>query len=149
MSDAIANHRGVRSEDGLVRIEFDFEQVPIPIPVQTPRVWPYGNVLRGTYNSTNISATTAVNCATYTASATSAGITAPGSVSTQKFVESEWFPTEGTRQTLVLQLRGGKPGAAATEPITVKHKPVCSMCGKTNKQTAKFCSECGTALDLF
>ena len=151
MSDAIANHRGVRSEDGLVRIEFDFEQVPIPIPVQNPRVWPYGNVLRGMNNTTNISATSAVNCATYTATAASAGITAPGSVSTQKFVESEWFPMEGAPQTLVLQLRGAVPGAgaAATEPITVKHKPVCSMCGKTNKQTAKFCSECGTALELF
>ena len=145
MTDAIADHRGVRSEDGLVRIEFDFERAVSQTLVYPSGVRQYNGILRGVGYDDTINAMT---CTAHEDTA-HAGITAPGSVSTQKFVESAWFPMEGSKQSIVLQLRGGNHKADAIVPITVKHKPVCSMCGKTNKQKSKFCSECGTALEIF
>jgi len=35
------------------------------------------------------------------------------------------------------------------QPVNVKMKPKCTSCGKQNKATNKFCSECGTSLELF
>jgi rRNA maturation endonuclease Nob1 len=34
------------------------------------------------------------------------------------------------------------------EPVTVKTKLECKTCGTTNPTTSKFCSECGTSLEI-
>ena len=78
------------------------------------------------------------------------GITVPGSKSTQSFQTVTMGAMESQKHTIVLKLVGdlgdNKP---VTEPITVKHKPKCVTCGKQNKAYAKFCVECGTALEIF
>jgi rRNA maturation endonuclease Nob1 len=38
--------------------------------------------------------------------------------------------------------------APIKKPVTVSYKPECSMCGKINKATNKFCSECGAGLRI-
>ena len=78
-----------------------------------------------------------------------AGITVPGSESNQKFVTVQGFPTETTAHVLILKLVGKVQGTVVAEPVTVEAKPVCSTCGRTNKATHKFCTQCGTALQLF
>ncbi len=76
------------------------------------------------------------------------GITVPGSESHQQFWSAAGFPLEQTSTVIVLQLRGEVGGVTVVKPVTVKAKPKCSTCGKVNKATDKFCTECGTALLL-
>ena len=78
------------------------------------------------------------------------GITVPGSKSTQSFKTATVGALESSIHTMVIKLLGdlgnNKP---VTKPVTVKHKPKCVTCGKQNKAHAKFCTECGTALEIF
>ena len=78
------------------------------------------------------------------------GITVPGSKSEQRFTETTVGALDPTVYSMVLKLVGdlgfNKP---VEKPVTVKAKPKCTTCGKQNKATAKFCSECGTALEIF
>jgi len=181
----IEDHRGVKLEDGLIRVEYQFEKVyakyqPATWAVTTPSWQPtsmdsyYGDVMRhttaaapksmsGTVTCSSPSyATTsmAVGSATLNASAaaqsynaapqTETGITVAGSKSEQKFVTASWFATESEKHNIILKLLGETPdNEAIRKPITVKVKPKCVTCGKQNKATAKFCSECGTALEIF
>ena len=78
------------------------------------------------------------------------GITVPGSKSTQKFQTTTMGLMEPEKHSIVLKLLGQTPdNAPVAKPVTVKHKPKCVTCGKQNKATAKFCTECGTALEIF
>jgi len=76
------------------------------------------------------------------------GITVPGSMSQQRFTTVDSFPLEDQKHVIVLQLKGETGDAKVSAPVTVKAKPKCVTCGKVNKATAKFCSNCGTALDI-
>jgi hypothetical protein len=78
------------------------------------------------------------------------GITVPGSKSTQSFVTTYMNAMEPEKHTIVLKLLGETPdNEPVRKPVTTKHKPKCVTCGKQNKATAKFCTECGTALEIF
>ena len=195
--------RGIKQEDGLVRIEYQFE-IPRPV-ISTSDIWGvtgaaagssiWGNT--GAYYGTNMPRSFSVNGAMrnvdYSAgestkaaasaainstlqsmniSASSAslhdgaatmdwmdaaptykndvGITVPGSKSEQRFKEITVGALESTTHSIILHLIGdlgdNKPVVA---PVTVKAKPKCVTCGKQNKAHAKFCSECGTALEIF
>jgi hypothetical protein len=78
------------------------------------------------------------------------GITVPGSKSTQSFTTTYMNAMEPEKFSIVLKLLGetddNKP---VLKPVTTKHKPKCVTCCKQNKATAKFCAECGTALEIF
>ena len=77
-----------------------------------------------------------------------AGITVAGGESNQKFVAGAWFPTVEPSEVIVIRLRGEIGDKPVVQAVTVEHKPTCSTCGRTNKATNKFCSNCGTALIL-
>lgn len=147
---SVEQHRGIGIEDGLVRIEFQFEQPVRPISWNTSQIsggiYPQGGILRG-FDSAQYGTTCSVN--SFTASATSAvsdvGITVPGSHSSQKFSTAYVGALESVKHSMVFKLFGG----TMPKPITVKHKPKCVTCGKQNKATSKFCTECGTALEIF
>ena len=172
----IEEHRGVGVEDGLVRIEYQFEQPPRPISWTTPiagNIYPQGatynvnGIMRGIDKGPDLSsvrAEIASYCATnnITASAADvhdgmatmdwndAGITVPGSKSTQTFQTTYVGAMELEKYNLIFKIVGdlgnNKP---IDKPVTVKHKPKCVTCGKQNKAHAKFCVECGTALEIF
>lgn len=76
------------------------------------------------------------------------GVTAPGSISNQQFVSGEYFPTESTSHVIVLHLLGEIHGKAIKVATTVNTKVKCVSCGKVNKTNSKFCSSCGTGLEL-
>ena len=184
--------RGIKLEDGLVRIEYQFE-IPRPIINVAPAwssspTWTttYGGVqgsamptsynVNGVMRSADFSkgetvraqATTAINnycaqnnisasvgeihdgAATMDCSFNDVGITVPGSKSTQSFQTTTVGVLDPTIHNIVLKLVGdlghNKP---VQKPVTVSHKPKCVTCGKQNKANAKFCSECGTALEIF
>lgn len=158
---SIEDHRGVKLEDGLIRIEFQFEQVYNYNWNTTVLV---GNQQWNDYHptwttSTGSIPTTAVRGmatnAVYASSATlnsfnDAGITVPGGLSEQKFSTVSSFALEAEKHSMILRLLGetanNRPVTAA---VTVKHRVKCSTCGTQNKSHAKFCNKCGTALELF
>ena len=151
---SVEKHRGIGIEDGLVRIEFQFEQPPRPITWDTKNIsgniYPQGGILR---NVNDVHYGVTCSTATYDAYSVNSsnavlndvGITVPGSRSDQKFQTTYVGTLESTKHSMVFKLFGG----TMPKPITVKHKPKCVTCGKQNKATSKFCQECGTALEIF
>ena len=54
------------------------------------------------------------------------------------------------KHSIVLKLLGETPdNKPVLQPINVKMKSRCITCNKLNKANAKFCNECGTALEIF
>lgn len=167
----VEKHRGVKLEDGLVRIEYQFEKVyQRQDGIQWNKtqlggpIYASGSILRSTGINHQVYDSHTVSCSVNSMSATSAtnqvvatsaslndvGITVPGSKSKQKFTTASWFATETEKHSIVLKLLGETPdNQEVRKPITTKHKPKCVTCGKQNKATAKFCTECGTALEIF
>jgi hypothetical protein len=173
----IEQHRGIGVEDGLIRIEFQYEK---PAQVWTPPIqtWPnhyenYMNSSRTLRSMTkgaslggvcgSLSSTPAMFSATATASYSAtnepvslmnaslndAGITVKGSVSDQKFVTTHMGAMESETHVMVIKLLGETgQGKQVKKPVTVKTKQVCDTCGHRNKATSKFCAECGTSLEL-
>lgn len=77
-----------------------------------------------------------------------AGITVPGSKVEQKFTTVYGFNAETASHVIVLRLAGKIGTVQVAAPVTVKTKQKCTTCGHVNKSNAKFCSECGTGLEL-
>ena len=175
-TSAIEDHRGIGIEDGLVRVEFQFEKPAAIITWSQPwdkQPWPYADPYKydGPYWANTIGRSDVVGRGqvTYTASGSSqpvasnsvsvssnvsqsvndAGITVPGSISNQKFVDAGWFPVETETHVVVLKILGEtRDNVQVRKPVTVKAKPTCETCGRTNQATAKFCTECGTSLQI-
>ena len=191
----IEQHRGVGVEDGLIRIEFEFErELQQMVTLKNSKPWwdqkigsPwYGHedkfyyadpsyttcdaaISKGVLRSASPAHGELMNSVTCNAVAYSAnaaptmgmataacaapqsfndvGITVPGSLSDQKFSAVHGFNGDGIKHAIVLKLLGESPaGQLIQQPVTVKAKPKCTTCGKTNKATARFCSDCGTSL---
>jgi ribosomal protein L40E len=156
-TEAIENHRGVKAEDGLIRISFRYERVPhfVPPPIYNSPY--YGQPIdksplrgiSGAIGASGFLGNVSAQNVGKSFSANETGITVEGSKSNQQFSTCGWFPTETQEHVMVIKLLGdlgdNKPVAA---PVTVKTKPICKTCGTKNKATAKFCSECGTAVGL-
>jgi len=169
----VEQHRGIKLEDGLIRIEHQFEQQrPIQHIAPSPfYAYPAGNFtgnIQGSLQGSPLRgldvsySTNAISGSVTSASATSAtvsmqsmnlndaGITVPGSKSEQKFQTVYMGAMEAEKHSMVIKLLGetadNKPVLA---PVTVKAKPKCITCNHQNKATAKFCNKCGTALEIF
>jgi len=155
----IENHRGIGVEDGLIRVEFNYEHVYNWVNHGFNHTYLRG-VSTDVYGSTPIVGSVSCNdTLSYTADVASAsvttkglqndaGITVPGSVSDQTFKTGASFPVEATSHVIILKLLGQTETNQVTQAVTVKTKPKCTTCGKQNKATAKFCTECGTSLTL-
>jgi len=154
----IEDHRGVGVEDGLVRIEYQFEKVN-PLITTTYRdllssCTVYSSDSSGSpppQFSNNVSYTSSVadSSVLRSRSLNDAGITVEGTVSDQNFVEASYFPVEQVKHVMVLKLLGEtEDNIQVSNPVTVDVKPTCKTCGRKNKSTAKFCSECGTSLQI-
>jgi len=170
-TEEIANHRGDRLEDGLIRVEVKFE-VPFPVfrggLISSPPMTFYGGCgggprygmgasgsgdvnLLGNLTITN-SIGGSVNCASVSFSSNSVpnseeGITVPGAVSNQKFQHGYIGQLETNSVVIVLRLRGcvedNKP---VQKPLTVSTKVQCSICGRFHRSDKRFCSNCGSYL---
>ena len=77
-----------------------------------------------------------------------AGITVPGSKVEQSFTTVYGFDPEVNSHVIILRLAGKVGKIEVAAPVTVKSKQKCTTCGHVNKHSAKFCSDCGTALEL-
>jgi hypothetical protein len=193
--------RGVKLEDGLIRIEFQYEQ-PRPVfninnnflhyppgvrgmtseypgvidkfSAGSPGTWiqasgatystNVGGAMRGVdfSNGESVKATAAaainkvapdameMHDGMATCDWNDVGITVPGSRSDQKFSHVTMGAMETEKHSMVIKLLGETPdNKPVLQPVTVERKPECVTCGKKNKAHAKFCVECGTALEIF
>lgn len=146
-TETIEKHRGIGAEDGIVRIEYQYEKIP---QFQHPTFTQHSNDWYGTPRSNVSKGIGGASLSTTRAYSTNAGITVPGGHSTQSFKQGSYFAVEDTKHVIVLRLLGeSKDYEPVTNPVTVKHKPECQTCGKLNKSGSKFCSECGTSLNIF
>lgn len=191
-TNKIEENRGIGVEDGLVRVEFQFEKTldleKLKEEFEKMKkevhhhyhhhydryVWPYRDPYnphypwytcgssstenmvgdkvktRGLLDGVHGTITSAQSFNTGSASVVNdAGITVPGSKSEQKFTIVKDFPLETEKHVIVLRILGEtQQGKQVQQAITVKAKQKCSTCGHINKATSKFCTECGTALEL-
>lgn len=159
----ISNYRGNRPDDGLVRVEYRFEQREIELPIRPLKrkscdIWvddfkssgdwtyiPCSHTNDGTGNAT-------FNNCYYTHGATmdsfsDEGITVPGAETRQDFVYGHTKPLESRSFVIILHLRGRtKERRLIRKPITVKARLRCNTCGRKSKSSVKFCGNCGTYL---
>ena len=151
---AVEQHRGIGLEDGIVRIEYQFELPPVSINNSILRDLNRGwiSASGATYSSTSASLNSVVSAQASSVNTyyNDAGVTVPGSKSEQSFTTTYMGAMDSTKHTIVLKLLGETPDNKPVEKaVTVKAKPKCVTCGKQNKAHAKFCVECGTALEIF
>ena len=151
----ISDFRGDRPDDGLVRVEYRFEQYDVistpirPLKKRSPRDGGLigGDVTWTYYNTTDSAQFT---CDSYTLCNSDAGITVPGAETEQNFEYGHTKPLETQSHVIVLQLRGTvkrrKKVRKVKKAITVKTKVQCQSCGRKHKSSMKFCGNCGTYL---
>lgn len=138
----IEDHRGIKAEDGIIRIEFQWEKV---------EAWKSNSVMRG-FHTKSLDMTqygsTQTKITAQAAHQNEVGITVPGSVSAQQFTSVRGFPLVADKHVIVFRLLGKTAENMVQEPVTVKTKQECPTCGKVNKATSKFCTDCGTGLTI-
>lgn len=175
-NDSVEEHRGIGIEDGIIRIEFTFEDVnylnvikgeqwkPTPYPKQP--IWyrdTYGSYYDASQNVSiglaktslnieqsslrSVDATSFSTCSVNSVVTNDNGITVPGSLSNQEFSYGTISTLEQHSHIIVFKLLG-EVNNKPVETVTVKTKPKCQTCGKLNKVNAKFCSNCGTSLTI-
>lgn len=133
----IENHKGIGIEDGLIRIEFQFEKKCNFIRYDLQNSQNYGV-------STRLLSSRLCSASSY--SANDNGITVGGSISNQQFQTISGFELEPEKHVMILKLLGEHSGQIIAQPVTVKTKTICNTCGNNNKAIANFCWRCGTAL---
>ena len=75
------------------------------------------------------------------------GITVPGGISDQKFSTASIGLLQSEKHCLIFKL-AGYSGKLVEKAVTVNIKPRCISCNRMNKGNAKFCSGCGTGLEI-
>lgn len=167
-TDAVAEHRGVDVEDGLVRVTFQLEKEPDyykmsksvlqdrPRRRTRSRSFSKGgsdfsftaNASPDTFGTSKGLVDTSYDTLGI-APENETGVTAPGSFSDQSFTLSDRFPLEAQKTVIVLQILGEtEENREIRRPVTVKTRPRCVSCGTVNRAGAKFCIECGTSLQI-
>lgn len=166
-TEKIEKYRGNRAEDGLVTIEFEFEDGSNSIKSDSEFIKPpfnhapynyptypgyptypsyptYPHVLCDTNSNSNMTMRNDV-----AVQANTSGITAPGSVTSQSFSRAGIFVGDGVKHTITIQLKGLLEGQQEVQkPVTVTRRKHCSMCGTRVRQIAKFCHECGASVEI-
>lgn len=169
----ISRFRGDRLDDGLIRIEFWYEQKQEQ-PWVIYNNWPIN--LCGSYKDSSLGDTSDYSGGqvTYTASYYSSpmkcsgdisssmsnrvskplsneGITVKGSKTNQQFQYGSVGTLEISSSVIIITLTGETKTAdrvvKVRKPITVKTRVQCPTCGKRWRSSMNFCGRCSTALN--
>lgn len=173
-NSAVEEYRGIQAEDGLIRVEFKkekFFELPKVVEHHTyhhhypyypyiPKIepfWPHQPSITWCNNSTlgalssPVRAMQMMKCSLdvseQSAKPNEAGITVQGGLSNQEFVSVSGFQCEPS-EVISLKLIGKHGPVEITRPVTVDIRAKCQTCGKRAKANAKFCSVCGTSLQI-
>lgn len=159
----VSKHRGNKLEDGLVVVEFRYEAEPMLTAVAPDELpeWMYKRSPK-LYKSAPASTTTSHTKGVMDWAPTmdrccereiktsggnlistdchnEVGITVPGSISEQKFHSVMIGKLEAQKHSMVIHLIGmTEDNQKVAAAVSVKAKPKCVTCGKTNKATASF-----------
>jgi len=173
----ISDYRGDRIDDGVVKIEYVFEEMkPITITTNhyhhrdywwTPPLWPYNPQVTYTYTSSlrgcgcgnitadsnpNLNNDVAMACCSepkgFSKPLVDEGITTKGQISKQSFVYGDIGKLEPNSHTIIIRLKGYHNDKQVEKPLMVKESLVCDICGMKNRSLNKYCVECGTALEF-
>lgn len=154
----ISDYRGDRVDDGIVRVEFRFEEEP-----EHPQIWwnwnnvdnnpvRFSDFVGGptsTYSCSDVGSSSFIS-STMKCSSPHAeeGITVKGAKVNQSFAYGSIGELETSSSVINIKLQGYRSsGKALKKPITTKTKIQCPTCGKKSKSSAHFCARCSTALD--
>lgn len=170
-TDDISNYRGDRLDDGLIRVDFTFEkEIKTSINYSYTYYQPRYGRRNSDYFTNNISNSSCDNICAYVSTTMSddccrsittnyngnfnsasiqndEGITVKGSEINQKFNLDSIGELEETSNVIILSLKGTKNGNVSI-PLTTKTKLICSSCGKSFNSSVKYCSNCGTFLEV-
>lgn len=135
----IEDHRGINVEDGIITIRYEFE-ISYTL-MRTP--WT-PNYFVGSSGNSLITSSSLIKT-------NDTGITVEGSKSNQEFNTTSWMGTDTNFGSGVLNIKllgETEDNKKIREPVTVKTKLECKTCGTKNPTSSKFCSECGTSLQI-
>jgi hypothetical protein len=165
----ISRFRGDRIDDGIIRVEFWYEQVAYVMPYIKPYFppyktydddtrfgkstggWDYTSGDTGFYSLNNCTKDT-ISCFNHISTPISdEGITVKGSKANQNFQYGNVGVLETQSSVIIIRLKGeverkGKI-KSIKKPVTVRTRIQCSTCGRKWKSYLKFCGNCSTALD--
>jgi hypothetical protein len=166
----ISATRGDRVDDGILRVTYAFELSYSPILKFNADNYYYGgrgsgDIIRSAFHySSGDAPLTFSSCHSRGVTGQSssnvvedsldnpiaeseAGITTKGAESNQSFTRTTMGPV-GEEHAIVLYLRGtNESGVLVAQPVTVKRKNKCDVCGQINRSEQKYCGGCGTNLD--
>lgn len=158
-TENISNTRGDRIDDGIIRVSYRFEKPPVATwytqssPFRSYPTYYDGSILNNiSVGDTVYGSSTTVNyCSTIGQSGQKGlqgdqGITTYGSESTQKFQTGSIGSLEYEEYVIVLNLKGDIGQVKVSQPLLVKTKIKCEVCGHKNPSLSKFCGDCGTNL---
>lgn len=161
-TEEIEEHRGNKAEDGLIRVEVQFEKKHEPINWSyTIKYDPYlyhpykeyywvgDNILRSSGGSYDCCSYTnqviTANCST---SNNEEGITVKGSDDVnQGFVVGYTRTLEDSTTVIVIKLKGSTNNKKVEKCISVKDKLQCPSCGRKYRSDMKYCPKDGTFLE--
>ena len=147
----ISNFRGDREDDGLVRVEYRFEQYDVvQVPIRPMKKKGYSRDDVWTYYNSSNEVRYGATCDNYTFCSSDVGITVPGKETNQNFEYGHTKMLELQSHVIVLHLKGTvkkrKRVRKIRKAITVKTRLQCQTCGRKSKSSMKFCGNCGTYL---
>jgi hypothetical protein len=135
--------RGIKIDDGIVRIEFWYEQEQ-PVVAYTKSILrhhDFGPTFGQPYYASNPGPACSIDAARAYDQLARPSTTCSADTLLR-------FIAESTSHVIVMRLVGQVGETEVVAPVTVDHKPTCSTCGRVNKAKSAYCSACGTALTL-
>jgi hypothetical protein len=163
----ISDFRGDRIDDGVVRVEFKYEQAkkePTPWVVCPHRTrfknsdssadWQFTytsstDVGGNSYSLTNN--LSSVNCCFMNSPQLDEGITVKGSKADQNFQYGNVGVLENQSYVIIIRLKGAVKSKGKVKkvkrPVLTRKKVQCQVCGRKWKSNLKFCGNCSAALD--
>ena len=163
-TEHVEKHRGIKPDDGLVRIEYSFEKPQItikPVVDPWPHEWPHehhdwthpkypsyppGPTYRHITSTMYCNRIDNVQMGFSNLNENDAGITVEGSDSNQQFVTDDIGNT-GQSEVIIFKLKGRtNKKVRVNRPITTTTKIKCKSCGRKHNSGKKYCDRCGTRL---
>ena len=155
-TEDIVKERGERIDDGIIRIEYQYEDGKWYIydwnkyykpywkinwysPVECKYTW------NGYYIKCSSSGFSYLCCSDYS-TVNDEGITVDGSDTDQQFTTKDAPILEQTKHVITIKLKGKTTEGPIKVPVTTREKIKCKTCGKTSKSSFKYCPHCGTRL---
>jgi len=164
-TEQISEHRGDRIDDGIIRVEYQFEQSHYASPICKPCEWAFykdtnkkTDSFQYTYDTGSSTVKPLIGSYQITCDQTTRdpsimkglssadGITVHGGDTYQDFQRGSIGSLEPRGHSITIKLRGTSDGVKVEKPVMVRDKLTCSTCGLRNNSRNKFCGWCGTRL---